>query len=71
MTEANATLLIANHNESGEAEATTTLHNFRNAIDVDQTIHKFAIAFFAITIATATAFTFTSHFSLPSLARRT
>jgi len=71
MTEANAALLVANHNEGSEAEATATLHNLCDAVDVDETIHKFAIAFFAITIATATAFTFTSHFSLPSLARRT
>ena len=53
MTEANATLLVANHNESGEAEATTTLHNLRDAVDVDETIHKFAVTSFAMTIVMA------------------
>jgi hypothetical protein len=71
VTKADAALLVADHHESGEAEATSTLHHFRDAIDVDQTIHKFAVALFTITIATATAFTFTSHYNLPSLAQQT
>jgi len=38
---------------------------------MDQAVHKLAVTLFPITIATATAFTFTSHFNLPSLAQRT
>ncbi len=54
MTKADAALLVADNNESGEAEASTALDHFSDAIDVDQTIHELAIALF--TIATATAF---------------
>ena len=60
MTEANAALLIADNNKRGKTKPTSALHNFRNAIDVNQTIHKFAIALFSV--ATATTFTFTRHF---------
>ena len=48
MAEADATFLIADNNEGCETETTAALHNFRNAIDVDETIHKFGIALFAI-----------------------
>jgi hypothetical protein len=48
VTEADATLLVADNNEGCETETTAALHNFCNAIDVDETIHKFGIAFFAI-----------------------
>jgi hypothetical protein len=48
VTEANATLLIANDDEGCEAEATTTLHHFGNAVDMDEPIHEFRIALFAI-----------------------
>ena len=71
VTKADAALLVADHHESGEAEATSTLYHFRDAVDVDQTVHKLAVTLFPITIATATAFTFTSHYIFPSLARRT
>jgi hypothetical protein len=67
VTKADAPLLVADHHKSGEAEATSTLHHFRDAVDVDQAVHKFAVTLF--TIATATAFTFTSHYVLPSLAQ--
>ncbi len=64
--EADATLLVANNNEGGEAEATSTLHNLCDAVDVDELVHELAVAIIAIT---TTAFTFSCHISLPSLAR--
>jgi hypothetical protein len=69
MPKTDATLLVADDDESGETETTAALHDFRDAIDVDQTIHEFAVTLFTIVIATATTFTFTSHFLFPSLAR--
>ena len=59
--EADAALLVADDDERGEAETTAALHHFGDAIDVDQTIHKFAVAR-PIPIAAATAFSFTRHF---------
>jgi hypothetical protein len=60
VTKANAAFLIADNNECGKTKPTSALHNFRDAIDVNQTVHKFAIALFSV--ATATTFTFTRHF---------
>jgi hypothetical protein len=48
VTEANATLLIADNDESSKAETTAALHHFGNAIDMDEPIHEFRIALFAI-----------------------
>jgi hypothetical protein len=66
VTKPDATLLVANNDKSSEAEPPAALHNLRDAIDVDQTIHKFAVTLLAIT---TTAITFTSHFLFPSLAQ--
>ena len=68
MAVADATLLVADNDKRGETETPAALHHFRDAIDVDQAIHKFAVAFFAVPAAiAAAAFTFTCHFYLPSL----
>lgn len=48
VTEANAALLVANDDESGEAEATATLNNLGNAVDRDQLVDEFAIALFTV-----------------------
>ena len=44
MTEADAALLVTDHDEGGETEAATTLHDLGNAVDVDQAVNKLAIA---------------------------
>jgi hypothetical protein len=62
MTETDPALLIADDDKRGEAETTAALHNFRDAINVDQTVHEFAVAIFPA----AAAFAFTCHQSLPS-----
>ena len=46
--EADAALLVADDDESGEAEATAALHHFGDAVDVDQPIDEFAVAVVAI-----------------------
>ncbi len=48
VTEANAALLVADDDESGEAKATATLNNLCNAVDRDQLVDEFAIAFFTV-----------------------
>jgi hypothetical protein len=48
MTEADAALLVADDDERSKTETTAALHDFRDAVDVDETVHKFGIAFFAI-----------------------
>jgi hypothetical protein len=71
---ADAALLIADNDQRGKTETPSALHHFGDAVDVNQAIHKFAVAFLAIVAAiasTASAFTFTCHLYLPSLARRT
>jgi hypothetical protein len=45
---AHATLLVADDDESSKAETTAALHDFRDAVDVDEPIHEFGVAFFAI-----------------------
>jgi len=57
VTETDATLLVANDYEGGEAEATTTLNNLRNAVDVDELVHELAVALLAVVAATTLAFT--------------
>ena len=46
--EADAALLVADDDERGEAETTAALHDFRDAVDVDQPIDEFAVAVVAI-----------------------
>ena len=68
--EADATLLIADDDERGEAEAPPALHDLRDAIDVDQPVHEFAGFAIIAPIASATAaFTFSCHLVFPSLTR--
>src|SRR5690606_13179122 len=62
VTEANATLLVADDDECGEAEATATLHHLGDAIDVYELINETVVALFAVTITIAAAFpTFLCH----------
>src|SRR6516165_10089178 len=70
MPESNPAFLITDDDQRRKTKPATTLHHFRDAIDVDQSIHEFAVALFPITAATAAAFTFTRHCSFPSLARQ-
>ena len=44
MAEADAALLVADDDERREAEAPAALHHLGDAVDVDQTIHEFAVA---------------------------
>ena len=48
VTEADAALLVADDDESGKAETTAALHHLGDAVDVDQAVHEFAVALFAI-----------------------
>ena len=50
MTEADAALLVTNHNECCEAETTATLDHFRNAVDVNELVDEFAVSLVAIAI---------------------
>jgi hypothetical protein len=45
---ADSALLIAHNNQRCKTEATATLHNLRNAIDVHQLVDEFAVALLAI-----------------------
>src|SRR5690606_6036407 len=45
MTEADAALLVADDDERGKAEPPTALHHLGDAVDVNQAIDEFAIAF--------------------------
>src|SRR5262245_7451884 len=63
MTVTDAALLIADYDKRREAESAAALHHLRNAVDMDQTIHKFAIAILAL--AATPALSFTRHRSLP------
>jgi hypothetical protein len=56
---ADPALLIADDDKRSEAEPAAALHHLGNAIDMDQTVHKFAIAILAV--AAAAAFPFTRH----------
>ena len=58
MTKADATLLVADDDESSEAEATTTLHHLGDAVDMDQAIDELAVALFVAIPIPVIAFTF-------------
>jgi hypothetical protein len=58
MSEAYATLLVANDHECRKAEPLAALHNLRNAVDVDQLVDQ--LAAFAAIIAMSTAITITA-----------
>src|SRR5580704_12802382 len=70
MAEADASLLIADDDKRGEAEATPALHHLRHAIDMHEAIDKLAVALLAVPIAAAAAFSFTRHWLLPSVDHR-
>src|SRR5262245_51069496 len=58
VTKTDTASLVADDNKGGETETPTTLHHFRDAIDVNQLVGKLAVAFF--TLATAALPTFSS-----------
>src|SRR6202011_6352821 len=47
MAKADPALLVAHDDERGEAESAAALHHLGDAIDMDQTIHEFAVAVMA------------------------
>src|SRR5690606_34444738 len=51
MSEADAALLIAHHDKRGKAETTATLHDLGDAVDVNQLVHKLAIALVPIPVS--------------------
>src|ERR1700737_625266 len=63
MAKADPALLVANDDERGEAESAAAFHHLGDGIDMDQTIHEFAVAIFAI--ATPATFPVTRHLSVP------
>jgi hypothetical protein len=67
--EADAALLVADHDQGGEAEAPTALHHLGDAVDVDEAVDEFAVALLAVAAATASVSWFSSHFVSVSLAR--
>ena len=60
---ADPALLVADDDERGEAESAAALHHLGDAIDMDQTIHEFAVAILAI--AAPAAFPVTRHEFVP------
>src|SRR5579862_7814043 len=73
---ADAAALVADDDESGEAEAASALHDLRDAIDVDELVDELVVALLAVApvfpasaaLAAATAF-FTCHLRTPSRLR--
>jgi hypothetical protein len=59
MTETDLAIAVTDHNQGGETEAATTLHNLGDTIDVHQLVDQVAVFFLAAptAVATATAFT--------------
>src|SRR5208282_952451 len=51
VTEADPALLVADHDQRGEAEAAAALHHFGDAIDVDELVDEFAVAIFVSSLA--------------------
>ena len=72
--EADAAFLIAHDDKRRKAEAAATLDHFGDAIDVNELVHEFAVALFAVSLSTS-AMWFSSHectlsfFSGPSLSK--
>ena len=46
--EADAALLVADHDQRGKAEALAALHDLGDAVDVDQLVDELAVALFAV-----------------------
>jgi hypothetical protein len=57
MTETDPALLVAYDDESRETETPAALHHLCDAVDMDQLVHKFAIALFPVVL--------TCHFARP------
>jgi hypothetical protein len=57
-----STFLIADHHERRKSKSTPALHHFRDAINMDKTVHELAVAFFAA----SPAFAVTRHILVPS-----
>src|SRR4051794_16943150 len=58
-------LLVADHDQRGEAEALAALDDLRHTVDVDELVDEFAVAFFPAAPVAATAFAFTCHGVFP------
>jgi hypothetical protein len=56
------TLLIANNNKRGKAEPAAALDDLSDPVDMDETVHKLAVALFAV----STAIPFACHLNHPS-----
>jgi hypothetical protein len=63
MAEANTALLVADDDESSEAEALAALNHLGDAVDVDELVDELAVPLFTVvTVLTVTALrTFLSH----------
>src|ERR1700676_3235221 len=59
--EADAPLLVADHDQRRKAEALAALDDLRHTIDVDELVDELAVAFFPAAPVAATAFAFTCH----------
>ncbi len=55
VTEADAALLVAYDDESGEAEPASALHDLGDAIDVNELVDDAVVAVFTVTVAVTTA----------------
>jgi hypothetical protein len=65
VTEANATLLVTNDDESSKTETTAALNNFGDAVDSNQLVDEFAIALFAVLAVVARTSFFLCHCPFP------
>src|SRR5262249_22682665 len=55
VTKADPALLVTDNDERSEAEAASALHNFGDAVDVDELVDEFAVALLAIPVPFASA----------------
>jgi len=60
VTESDAALLIADHDEGGKAEPTAAFHDFGDAVDVYELVDELAVALFVSSLAG-----FTRHVGTP------
>jgi hypothetical protein len=64
MTETDPALLIAQHYERGKAETAAAFHHFRDPVDVDKLIEKFAVAIIPV-LRLAVSFPSSRHANSP------
>src|SRR5580704_1899384 len=69
MTESDAALLVANDDQSGKAETPAALHDFGDAIDVNELVDKLAVALVVASIAWFTRHDASPYFYVPSVLR--